>query len=72
MTPLHLLPCLALLPLLNPIPNRSMHVLGNIANLVLYFSSPPSHMANFRAAAACVAASAAAAACTGRFVSSKK
>jgi hypothetical protein len=49
-----------------------MHVLGNIANLVLYFTSPPSYMANFRAAAACVAASTAAAVCTGCLISSKK
>jgi hypothetical protein len=42
----------------------SMHVLGNVANLALYFSSPSSHMTNFPAAAACVAASLTAALCS--------
>lgn len=50
---------------------RSMHVLGNIANLILYFSSPPSFMTNFPAAAACVAASVMAALCTSRFMNDK-
>ncbi len=45
-----------------------MHVLGNIANLILYFSSTRSFMANFPAAAACVAASVMAALCTSRFM----
>ena len=53
-------------------PTRSMHVLGNIANLVLYFSSPPTHMNNFPAAAACVAASAAAALVVSWFIDRKQ
>jgi hypothetical protein len=48
-----------------------MHVLGNIANLILYFSSPPSFMANFPAAAACVAASVLVAVCISRFMDDK-
>jgi hypothetical protein len=52
--------------------SRSMHVLGNVANLTLYFSSPPSHMTNFPAAAACVAASLAAALCFHWLVRSEK
>jgi hypothetical protein len=49
-----------------------MHVLGNIANLVLYFSSPPTHMNNLPAAAACVAASAVAALIVSWFIDRKQ
>ncbi len=51
---------------------RSMHVLGNVANLVLYFSLPPSHTANLPAAAACAAVAAAVAVIVHGFVRSKK
>ena len=49
-----------------------MHVLGNVANLVLYFSLPPSHTANLPAAAACAAVAAAVATIAHGFVRSKK
>jgi hypothetical protein len=50
---------------------RSMHVLGNVANLVLYFSLPPSHTANLPAAATCVVLSAAVAVFAHRFMRCK-